>query len=314
MRTRLSIFCSVATFGLLLGATFGARAQTDHTLFAFQGIYAENGGSTGPFAGVTGNGGANDSSNPFVSSASFTGLNSSGISQTMTISGTAYSSAEYGFIHVYGDGTVTNPYFNARNPVFVDESGTVNPNGSPDTLAVHGNAGWSDKFTFTGLSGIGYKVNYFFRLEGSVSGDSAAGLNFYAGDPLNSYFGPRTTTGNETWVTPDYQVVWGRDYSVSADFFGGVTSDVRNHPEGISYTSYGNYSNTLALTGIQIVNANGNPVSGWSLTSASGTNYPLLKPSSAVPEPGAVALLVCSGVLGGAMFLKRRRKSSFTLG
>jgi hypothetical protein len=301
---RRGILAAAALAGIIVSSSAGAQLPY---LEAFQGIYASNGGPTGPFTGVTGSGGPNNSSNPFTGSASFTGLDSSGNQQTMTIDGTAYSYSDYGHVHVYGAGTITNPYYNAANPVYVDDDGNVNPDGSPDTLSVHGNAGWGDTFTYTGFAGAGYKVNYYFKLDGIVSGDSAAGLNFSTSDPGSPSYNPRTTTGSELWITPWYDVNWGTPFDVFVDFFGGITSDVRSRPEGLTYTGVGNYSDTLTLAGIHIIDSNGNTVTDWNLTSLSGTNYPHFQPS-AVPEPGSLSI-IGGAVIGGLGILFRRRRA-----
>lgn len=290
---------------LLLAATAQAQSPDAYT-YAFQGIYASNGGSTGPFTGVTGNNGSTTPGNPWTGSASFTGMDSRGNQQTMSINGTAYSSADYGVLHAYGGGTITNPYYNPANPAYVNSDWSVNPSGSPDTLSVHGNAGWVDKFTFVGLTGPSYYVNYIFQLEGNTQGDSAAGLNFTMDGPGGGYYGPRTTQAGALWTTPDYQVTWGQDYGITADFFAGITSDVRQHPEGVDYSGYGDYYDTLKLVGIEVKDGQGNIATGWSLITASGTQYPLIQ-SNAVPEPGVLSLLF-SGALVGAGFLARRRR------
>lgn len=287
------------------GLAFAPAAHAQY-VYAFQGIYAANGGSTGPYTGVTGNSGMNDASSAWSSSASFTGLDGSGVQQTMTISGTAYSSADYGQIHVYGGGTITNPYYNAANAAYVNPDWTVNPDGSPDTLSIHGNAGWGDTFTFTGLTGPGYYVNYLFQLEGTTEGDAAAGLNFAMDGPGGGYYGPRSTTAGQFWSTPDYQLTWGNDYGITVDFFGGITSDVRDHPEGVDYSGYGNFADTLTLVGIEVKDANGSLASGWSLQTASGTRYNLIEGPAAVPEPGAMALLIGAG-MAGVGFMRRRK-------
>ena len=282
-----------------------ACAQSTPSLEAFQGIYA---GNFGNFTGITGNGGPNDASNPFHDTVTFTGNDRNGDLQQMTLTGTAYSSAEFGKIHVYGSGTVTNSYYNPTNAPYTDQNGNVNVNGSPDLLAVHGNAGWSDSFTYTGLQGTGYKVNYYFALEGTATGDVEAGLNFSTSDPGGLPYNPRTNQGSALWITPFYQVDWGAPFDVSADFYGGMTTYVSQKPDGSSYSATGNYADTLTLAGMEVVDANGNPVTGWSMTSASGTLYPLAPPT---PEPGALALfgsLVSLGTLGGVRRLRRRRR------
>ena len=227
----------------------------------------------------------------------------------MTVDGTAYSSAGYGHIHVYGSGTVTNSYYNPVNQPYVDQNNNVNPNGSPDLIAVHGNAGWNDTFTYTGLQGTDYKVNYYFALQGTATSDVEAGLNFSTSDPNGPSYNPRTSQGTALWITPDYQVDWGTPFNLSADFYGGMTTYVSQKADGSAYTATGNYADTLDLTGIRIVDANGTPVSGWSLTSASGTQYPLAPP---VPEPGSFALLfgVASlGALSGRRLQRQRRRT-----
>jgi len=284
-----------------------ARAQNPPSLEAFQGIYA---GNFGGFAGITGNGGPNSASNPFHDTVTFTGNDRNGDLQQMTVDGTAYSSAGYGHMHVYGSGTVTNSYYNPTNQPFTDAQGNVNPGGSPDLIAVHGNAGWTDTFTYTGLQGTGYKVNYYFNLVGTATGDTEAGLNFSTSDPNGPSYNPRTSQGSALWITPFYQVDWNVPFDVFADFYGGMTTYVSQKPDGSTYTATGNYADTLTLSGIQIVDANDNPVSGWSLTSASGTQYPLV---TATPEPGSLALLfsVASlGTLTGIRRLQKRRRQT----
>ena len=224
----------------------------------------------------------------------------------MTIDGTAFSSATYGAVHVYGAGTITNPYYNAANPVYVNNDGSVNPPGSPDTLAAHGDAGWGDTFTYTGFQGTGYKVNYYFELNGIVSGDAAADLNFHTSDPNGAYYSPRTTLGSVLWITPDYNVMWGNPFYVYVDFFGGITSDVAQRSEGVTYSGTGDYSDTLTRAGIQITDPNGKPVSGWSLNAASGTQYHLQQPAD-VPEPGSLALLAGVFVVGSLGWRRSKR-------
>jgi hypothetical protein len=67
---------------------------------------------------------------------------------------------------------------------------------------------------------------------------------------------------------------------------------------GVS-TSAIDFTNTVTWNGInQVLDNNGNPVAGWSMTSASGTNW-----AGPVPEPASFAALG----LGAATLLRRRR-------
>ncbi len=291
---------SLAFVPLLL-VVAAAHAQSNYPyLEAFQGLYVGN-GNDGAFVNIDGNGTANGPTDPYVAHASFTGMDSLGATQMMTVDGTAYSSSSYGRIHVFGEGTVSNSYYNAANAPYYDGTGDPNPNGSPDQIAVHGNAGWGDSFTYTGFQGTGYKINYYFRLDGSVSGDVQAGLNFSTSaltdDPNGGFYAPRTNEGNALWVTPSYDVVWGTATTVDVDFFAGLTTYVSQYADGSSISGVADYSNTLVLENI-VITKDGLPVSGWSMSSASNTAY--IQP---VPEPASLAAL---GV--GALALIRRRR------
>lgn len=295
-------------FTALLGVFYvfsGAHAQTSPSLEAFQGIYP---GNFGNFAGIAGNGSPNDASNPFRATVRFNGNDRKGNPQQMTVDGTAYSSATYGHMHVYGSGTITNSYYNPSNQPYTDQNGNVDANGSPDLIGVHGNAGWHDTFTYTGLQGTGYTVNYYFGLQGTATSDVEAGLNFSTSDPNGPSYNPRTSQGSALWITPTYQVNWGVPFDVTADFYGGMTTYVSQKPDGSTYTATGNYADTLDLNNIQVRDANGKPVSGWSLRSASGTQYPL---APATPEPGSMALvfsITSLGTLSGISRLRKRRR------
>jgi len=264
--------------------------------FAFQGLYA---GNNGAFTSVDGNGGETTSAQPFRTSKDFTGLDSHGHTQTMNISGSAFSNVTYGHIHVAGQGSITNPYFNSTNSPYFD--GTLDPNGSPDLLAINGNAGFSDILTYgspTAARQPGYKVNFYFRLEGSVSGDTLAGLNFSTSDPTGESYNPRTHQSHEIWVTPFYNMEWDHPLTINADFFAGFNTQVSAHPEGVNYSGSAQYGNTLDLIGMTVIDPSGNQVTDFSVSSGSGTNY------STTPEPGTWLALG----LGGLAVMRRKRR------
>ncbi len=282
-----------ASLALLTAGLSGAsHAQST---FAFQGMYAGNGSA---FTAVASNGGATTAQNPFTASQNYTGLDSHGNAQTMNVTGSSWSNAEYGKMHVFGQGTVTNPYYNSANPSYFD--GTLNPNGSPESVSMNGNAGWSDVFTYTGTQLSGYKVNYYFQLEGMTSGDIEAGLNFTTSDPAGQSYNPRIHSGGALWITPWYQVTWNQPFTVNADFYAGLNSHVSTHTEGLSYSGSASYGNTLTLAGMTIEDPNGNLFTNWSMTSASGTVYP----TGAVPEPLPIFGI---GLGLGGLLIRRRR-------
>ena len=244
----------------------------------------------------------------------FTGMDSKGVTQTMTLSGTTFGAAEYGSLHASASAMLANPYYNANNPEYWDGT-TRNPNGSPDAVEVQGSSGFRDTFTYTGFQGTGYKVRYLFHIDGSTGGDfiNSALINFTAGsDPTDIL---QTSASVLDGSTADHQVNWGSPFTVSDAFY---VTDVQyldmnnpNYTEGQTLSGSADYSATAVLSGIQIVDSNGAQVNGWGFESASGTHYNLLGGQygpAAVPEPGSAALLI-GLVTVGAGFLTRRRRA-----
>lgn len=283
-----------------MGATLllGSVSQAQFGTFAFQGLYAGNGGA---FTSVDGNGGPATEASPFTVSHQFSGKDRQGHDQTMTIQGSAYSYASYGHIHVEGQGNITNPYYNSNNPAYFDGT-TLDVNGSPDLLAINGNAGFTDEFTYfsdQNAGQTGYTVNFLFQLDGAVSGDTLAGLNFSTSDPLGLSYNPRTIQAHEIWATPFYHMEWGQTLSVAADFFAGFNTNVSNHPDGINYGGSAGYGHTLSLIGMTVKDSSGNVVNpnSWRMTAASGATY-------AVPEPASMSI-----ALVGLLALRRKRKA-----
>jgi hypothetical protein len=72
------------------------------------------------------------------------------------------------------------------------------------------------------------------------------------------------------------------------------------------------FGDTATLTQILVLDANGNPMSGVTITSASGTVYPLAVPPapSAVPEPATLPLIAVSFAMlvGQAVWPAQRRR------
>ena len=240
---------------------------------------------------------------------SFTGLDSAGHSQTMDFSGNTVATAEYGRLHSFTTGAVFNSYYNAANTDYANHDAQLNdPNGSPGYLCSLGFAVFDDTLQYGGALQSGYRARYIFHVDGTNSGTGTlADLSvqiamdtpesFFAGDP--GFFAA-------DWVTQDHPVNGVTPQQIHVQFSNQVVFDVNLLAQGQDYSGTSDFSSTLTLTGIELVDANGNLASGWTVTSASGTQYRAIQ-GVAVPEPGTFALLLVSGVAGAGL-LRRRRK------
>jgi len=85
--------------------------------------------------------------------------------------------------------------------------------------------------------------------------------------------------------------------------FGGVAFLDFPNPNPYNASGTADFSHTVRLTQVEIVNAAGNPISGASISAGSGTLYPL-SPLNVVPVPSTLILFV-TGMLG--MGLARRK-------
>ena len=248
-------------------------------------------------------------------SQSFSGSDSQGNPQVMTLSGTAKAQAQYGVFHAYATGQVLNPYYNATANAPYYPGGTgPNLDGSPQYLEVFGQALFNDTLTLNPTIDPVVGLRYIFHLEGSVidDGHSYAYLTFSSGANSTSFF---TSPGhpNGDLATPEWDVTPGSPVAISGNF-GAVTlvnASLDFTPEGVDINGTADYYNTLSLSSIQLLDAAGNQVNGATYLTASGTHYNVLGGTygpADVPEPGSLALLVGLGISGATLFLKRRRR------
>ena len=248
-------------------------------------------------------------------SQSFTGMDSQGNTQTMTISGTGQALAQYGTLHAYASGTITNPYYNAANPAYYAGGSQPNLAGSPQYLQVVGQTLFSDTLTLNPTTDPIVGLRYIFHLDGNVINDqhSYAYLAFSSGTDSTTFFTSPGVSGGD-WATGEWNVTPGGPIDMSGNFGAvfGANTNFYNTPEGVDVSGTADFYNTLTLSSIQLLDAAGNQVNGATYLTASGAQYNILGATygpAAVPEPGSVALVVGLGI-SGAGFLARRRKQA----
>jgi hypothetical protein len=241
---------------------------------------------------------------------SFTGLDSEGNSRTMDMSGQTIASSEYGQLKCYTTLSVNNSYYNAANSPYADPDGNLNdPNGSPKSLTSLAFAIFDDVLHFGGNLQAGYKARYIFHIEGDNYGTSvpygdggAADLVAeIGGDAADTFFDFDPGYFNGTWATSDHEINGITPESIHVQFSNQVVFNLPNYLDGSNLDGTSDFSSTVTLVDIEVVDENGNYVTGWWVTSDSGTNYPTMK---AVPEPTSMAALG----LGALAMMRRRRK------
>lgn len=234
---------------------------------------------------------------------SFTGLDGNNVQQTMNFTGSNWAQSDFGRLRCYASGTVTNTYNNPSNPVYYDTpTNTFNPNGSPDTLVSLGFAGFNDTLHFGGVLQAGYKARYIFHVDGANTGYGAVADMVFGIQGFNdeSFFAFDPGSYNTNWVTQTYDVNGITPQDVRVQFSNQFVVDTFNVADGSTLSGTSDFSSTLTLAAIEMLDANGNQASGWSVTSDSGTVYNGI---GAVPEPGSIAVLS----IGMFSLLMRRR-------
>jgi hypothetical protein len=296
------------TLGLsLLGTGLSSRAtwaQSSLSSLADVGVTA----TTGSVAALDAHS-ANDNSTVSASAThSFTGLDRAGQTRTMTYTGNTVATADYGSLHSYTSGSLTNSYYNATNPSYSDTNGNViNPSGSPAGLVALGFATFNDTLQYGGALQSGYKAKYIFHVDGTNSGTAAlADLDVTVGsNPSETFFAGDVGPFAADWVTQEYAINGVTPQQIHIQFSDQVNLFTPDLTDGQNYAGISDFSSTLKLTGIQVVDSTGNPVSGWTVSSASGTRYPL---AVSTPEPSVTALLLGLGLPASLLALRHRRR------
>jgi hypothetical protein len=186
------------------------------------------------------------------------------------INGLAYASASYGVLHAYSHAIAQ---------------------GTAGYAFATAGASFTDTITITGGTGTGY-FNSDFTIEGSMlngGGFPAAGIS-WTNSNGNISLTAGTHTLHGTLLTP---FTYGVPFTITAQLTTLVTfGNAGGFGEGLA-----NFGNTAWMSGITVFNHDFQQVSGFTVTSESGTNY------LTIPSAGPAALMG----IGGLCAARRRR-------
>ncbi len=160
-------------------------------------------------------------------------------------------------------------------------------NASYTTNAAHAEGSFSDLLTVSGPSGLGFVV-YTYTVTGATSGALSQGALFlrHGSDPDEEL--DDEITGDAVFSSLPHGIVFGQAFSHSVVLLTDC---------GIGQGQTGEFvcELTATMTGLTVFDAAMNPIADYSIASASGTQYPL-------PEPGTAL------VLATALHARRRRR------
>ncbi|QYK53114.1 MAG: PEP-CTERM sorting domain-containing protein [Fimbriimonadaceae bacterium] len=292
----------IATPMVLVGIGLASVASAQ-SLFSFASTSVGNEWEFGFNSGnIALNSSISTSGNPVTSNSnkSFSGLDSNGQQQTMTLNSSAFATAQYGILKSSAQATINNPFFDSGNPWYWNpETSEVNENGVPDYFLVAGTSSYSDVFTYTGL-GAGFTVNFFYHVDGIMQGDTAYNVLRVTNNGITENFDVEPGANgvvSQTFVTQRYTPNANSQIIHSTSLTSGVSARVYEMDEGVNIVGNSNFANTVSLVGMVAYDAQGNIASGWSFSAGSGATYP-------VPEPASMSLLA----LGAVAALRRKKK------
>ncbi len=219
---------------------------------------------------------------------SFTGLNGLGSTDTLSFTGGAsafvVTPGRRPGMHVEAHGSLINTFYNSSNPPYFDasiEPNVINEEGIPDNFYAYGKAGIVELLSYGGFGAGQYYARYFYRVHGHVTGggfDSAYITYQVGSNPLEiATFEPNLPNGElvAMYATQRYLVTNGMSHEQKSAFYVWFEADTQTVPEGSNISGMFDFSQTITLDHIEVVDEKNNPVSGWTVTAASGMDYDL---------------------------------------
>jgi hypothetical protein len=249
-----------------------------------------------------------------VSNAQFTGMDGAGNTQTMTFSGTAYTQSNFGQIHSSTSMSVANTYYNQNNTPYYNSQGQANAAGSPDNVDSLSIGYFTDVLQFGGALQAGYQARYIFHIDGDITGNitepngalADMGVQI-ANNPDQLFFAYGNGPYTADWVTNTYEINGVDPQTINVEFSTQAFVDTWAYPDGSNIGGSTDFQNTLTLAGIEVVNQYGQDVTGWTVSSASGTQYTQLH---TVPGPSSAFTIMALGVSTIARRRKQNRHSA----
>jgi hypothetical protein len=200
-------------------------------------------------------------------------------------------------------------------------SSTSDGNSWPTTAVA--TAGFSDSLDVTSAGGPGvYSLNYIFSIDGSLTASDPSIFDSSLCATLSLPEGTGTQTSacisNGQSVPSTFTLTYADlefgagpiTPTITINAYGGIEPIQPGVDDTLFSGSLGaHFGSTIHLTSILVTDANGNPLQGVTLNSASGFQYPLDPDNQTVPEPTGLSILGMT-MLAGVGLLRRSRKAS----
>ena len=183
--------------------------------------------------------------------------------------------------------------------------------GTPEADFITANANFEDIVTISdpSLNGQAGLLSLSYFLDGTVSGSAFAVVITQAGTSLGQQWAQQYSSSVDgTFSLPSpIQFIYGQPFGLSIQLStsaGTPTGYGVLNAETGSGSGTADFFSTFVLTGLDPEDSNGNPVSGVTFSSQSGTVY---STNGIVPEPSMLGLALLALLMIG-MFVRRRQQ------